>query len=125
MRRDGREVRAGCDADARLPAVRNDLAPALSGHLRHAPRLGEAADPPDVRLRDVDEPSVHQVRELVTCGLPLAGCDLHGRFAVQAGVTFQIVDLDGGLEEKEVEFLPITDGAEAGFGVRPGILDVD
>src|SRR5262249_98497 len=51
----GGQVGAGGDADAGLPAVRDDQTAALGGDPADLAGLGEAADAADIRLEDVDE----------------------------------------------------------------------
>src|SRR5262245_4338922 len=115
MGRDGCEVRTGGNADTCLPAVRDDEPLPLSRHFYNAPRLGEADDAADVRLCDVHQPHVHQVSELVACGLPLTRGDLHWRLTMKTSIAFQVIDLDWCLEKKKIELLPVADGLEAGF----------
>ena len=86
VRSDGGEVGASGDADSGFPAVRDDFATPLCGHVADFHGLGQASDPPDIRLSDVDFSPIHQVGEFVAGGLPFAGCDAEATFVVHAGV---------------------------------------
>lgn len=125
VRGDGGEVGAGGDADSGFPAVWDDFAATLSGHVADFHSLGQASDPSDVRLSDVDLSAIHQVSEFVAGCLPFAGCDAEATFVVHAGVAVEVVHPERGFEKVNVEFLPVADGGERSVCAVPSVLDVD
>ena len=124
MRGDGGKVGAGGDADPGFPAVRDYLPATPGGHVADFHGFGQASDAADVRLGDVHFSTVHQVGEFVSCGLPFAAGDADAALVVHSGVAVEVVHPEGGLEEVDVEFCPVTDGGERPVGAVPGVLDV-
>ncbi len=116
---------AGGDADSGFPAVRDDFATPLCGHVADFHGLGQASDPPDVRLSDVDFSPIHQVGEFVAGCLPFAGCDAEATFVVHAGVAVKVIHPEWSLKKVDVEFCPVTDGGERSVCAIPSVLDVD
>ena len=125
VRGDGGEVGAGRDADSGFPAVRDDLAATIAGHVAYIHGLGQSADPADVWLGDVHFSTIHQVGEFVPGCLPFASGDTEAAFVVHAGVAFEVVDPEWCLKEVDVEFLPVADGVERPVCAVPSILDID
>ena len=124
VRGNGGEVGACGDADPGFPAVRDDLPTSLGGHVADFHGFGQASDAADVRLGDVHFSTVHQVGEFVSGGLPFAGGDADAALVVHPGVAVEVVHPEGGLEEVDVEFIPVADGGERPVGAVPGVLDV-
>ena len=91
------------DADPGFPAVWDDLQAPFGGHVADFHGLGQASDPANVWLCDVDFSPIHQVGEFVSGGLPFAGGDADAAFVVHTGVTVEVVHPKGGLEEVDVE----------------------
>ena len=75
----------------------------LGGHPRDAPRLGQPADPADVRLRDVRRSPVDQCRELVRVVSHSPCGDPDRRAPRELGVAVEVVDPERRLEEEDVE----------------------
>ena len=121
----GGEMRRGGDRDSGLPEMRHDGQAALSCHLAHTPRLGEAADAADVGLGDADPALVHELRELVPGRQPFAARDRYGLLLGEAAVSGQIVGPEWRLEEEDVELDPVANHAERRVGVGECVLHVD
>ena len=93
---------------------------------RHAPRLGQSPDAPDVGLRDVHAASLDQGRELEARRQPLALGDPHRRAARELGVAGEVVDPERRLEEEDVVAARSPRRArERALDVVEGVLHVD
>ena len=105
--------------------VGDDPASAFGRQVTDPQSFCQAADAANVGLGYVDLADVHQVDEFEAGVLPFARGDRYRRFIVQPGVAGEIIDLQGRLDEVDVEVSPVLEGVESALDIVPCVLDVD
>src|SRR6516164_3438948 len=66
-----RDVNAGGEQNATTPGMRSETHAVGRGQCGNTPDLGDAAGAGDVRLRDIEGPSLKQILEVEACELTL------------------------------------------------------